>query len=330
MLTCRAPEKARFFYGDAPLFPGAGASRRLKRTCAGATGLMVNTGSWLMPRTVLHLGAHKTATTYIQKKFAQSRGILKRHDVHFYKLEQLRKSFTPLVYGNKKENVAFIAQMAEMAASGNVLISEENILGMAGELVKKGNFYPDVASRVALVIEKLNVEAPVIYICLREYSGFVVSMYCEYLRHQNFIKFETYMDTFRQSGFSWVQVIRDVRASAPKSEIHLWDFAKFRRCEQEILSHMIGFDAALLNSQDESVRESFSNIAMDAYEALAPVLEGKEHRKMLQHLSAAFPRGEQYPAFKPLSDQETEFFQKKYADDLAFISREMEGVSFIV
>jgi hypothetical protein len=288
------------------------------------------TGSWLMPRTVLHLGAHKTATTYIQRKFAQNRGVLKRHDLHFYRLEQLRKSFTPLVYGNKKENTAFIAQMAETAAAGDVLISEENILGMAGELVKKGNFYPDIASRLKLVVENLNVEAPDIYLSLREYSAFVVSMYCEYLRHQKFIEFETFMDTFRKSGFNWTQVVRDVRSGSPKSRIFLWDFAKFRESEHEIVSHMIGFDADELNNKDESVRESFSQIAMDAYRALGTVLEGKEHRRMLQVLAINFPRGELYPAYKPLSQEETAGFQKKYAEDLADIAKDVEGVSFLV
>ncbi|MCV3764388.1 hypothetical protein [Rhizobium sp. TRM95796] len=283
-----------------------------------------------MPRTVLHLGAHKTATTYIQRKFAQNRGILKRHDLHFYKLEQLRKSFTPLVYGNKKENTAFISQMAETAAAGDVLISEENILGMAGELVKKGNFYPDIASRLKLVVENLNVEAPDIYLSLREYSAFVVSMYCEYLRHQKFIEFETFMDTFRKSGFNWTQVVRDVRSGSPKSRIFVWDFAKFRESEHEIVSHMIGFDADELNNKDESVRESFSQIAMDAYRALGTVLEGKEHRRMLQVLAINFPRGELYPAYKPLSQEETAGFQKKYAEDLADIAKNVEGVSFLV
>ncbi len=283
-----------------------------------------------MPRTVLHLGAHKTATTYIQRKFAQNRGVLKRNDLHFFKLEQLRKSFTPLVYGAGKENRAFIAQMAELAAAGDVIVSEENILGMAGELVKKGTFYPDAASRVKLVVKTLNVSAPDIYLSLREYSAFVVSMYCEYLRHQKFIKFETYMDAFRESGFNWVKVIRDVRSAAPNARIYLWDFAKFRTCENQILSHMIGFDAAELNSQDESVRESFSQIAISAYEALGTVLEGKEHRKMLQILSVNFPRGEQYPAFKPLSQKEMASYQQKYAEDLEFIAREFEGVSFVV
>lgn len=282
-----------------------------------------------MPRTVLHLGAHKTATTYIQKKLARNQPLLKSKDVQYYKLEQLRKAFTPLVYGSGKEKPAFIEKMAQAAATTDVVISEENILGMAGELMKKGAFYPDVASRLRKVIKALGVEAPAIYLSTREYSAFVVSMYCEYLRHQPFIPFETYMDVFRKSGFSWVKVIGDIRSAAPGAEIYLWDFSRFRETEHAILTHMIGFDAALLTSSEESVRESFSSITISAYQALGSVLEGKEHRKMLGILSQEFPRGEQYPAFQPLQDDEISRYRQAYAADMAEISERIHGVVFL-
>ena len=51
-----------------------------------------------MPRILLHIGAHKTATSYMQKKLALNVDLLARRGIHYDPLEVFRKGFTPLPY----------------------------------------------------------------------------------------------------------------------------------------------------------------------------------------------------------------------------------------
>lgn len=282
-----------------------------------------------MVRTVLHIGAHKTATTYMQKKLAINIGQLAELGIHYDTLETLRKKFSGILQDPDNADPAFVEDLKRLVRTQDVILSEENISGMPGDLVRNGVYYANTKKRLKQIMALLDPASPEIFFALREYSGFTVSMYCEYLRHRDFIAFPEYFELYRKSHFSWVNVVADIVAAAPGARIRLWDFGKFRKIEKDVLSAMLGRDASFLAEPDGPVRESFSETAIRALEAMNGILTPKELKNMVGPLARTVPRGDDHKAYNPIPDAVAAGMKEQYRNDLDAIAARFPAVEFI-
>ena len=94
-----------------------------------------------MPRMIMHIGAHKTATSYMQKKLALNVELLNRRNIHYDPLEIFRKEFTPLLNEGVTRESEWIRELRGTARAMNILVSEENVMGVPGDLVREGQYY---------------------------------------------------------------------------------------------------------------------------------------------------------------------------------------------
>ncbi|MDB5526296.1 MAG: hypothetical protein JWM58_4059 [Rhizobium sp.] len=282
-----------------------------------------------MARTILHIGAHKTATTYMQKKLAINVDQLSARGIHYDPLEVLRRNFTNTLQDPAKGNSDFIARLRERIKVQHVIVSEENMPGVPGDLVRNGVYYAYARDRLKLVGSLLDITTPEIFMALREYSGFIVSMYCEYIRHREFISFADYFEIYKKSGFSWVKVVGDIVEALPGARVRLWDFSKFRTIENEVYSLMLGQDSAFLTAPEGPVRESFSDAAMRSYEALSAVLSHHEMKGLINPISRALPKGDVHKAFNPLTQEVTDSLKAQYKQDLQAVREKFPSIEFI-
>jgi hypothetical protein len=281
-----------------------------------------------MARTILHIGAHKTATTYMQKKLALNVEALDARGIHYDPLEIFRKNFTNSLQDPAKGNAEYREALKEKIRTQDVILSEENIPGVPGDLVRGGNYYLNAHERVKLVCRLLDLEKPEIFMALREYSGFIVSMYCEYIRHQKFLPFADYFEIYRKSGFRWPQTIAEISAAVPQSEIKLWDFTKFRTQEPRIFDALLGQDASFLHAPEGPVRESFSETAIQVIGTLSGMIRHHELKQLINPIARALPKGDDHKAFNPLAADVVEELKALYAEDLKTIAA-MPRVTFI-
>jgi hypothetical protein len=282
-----------------------------------------------MPRIVLHVGAHKTATTYMQKKLAINRDLLASHGIHYDPLEVLRERFTPALNDISNARHDYLDDLRARIGRQDVVISEENIIGMPGDLIRKGAYYADAHERLRTLAKLVSVDRPEIFIALRDYSGFCVSMYSEYLRHREFMTFADYFAQYKRSRFTWMKVIDDIVRAMPNARLVAWDFGRFRQSEGRIFSRMLGIDAAGLAAPEGPVRESFSEKAIQAFEALSSILDRSELKKLIGPISRHLPKSDAYPAFQPLTQQDKATLKAQYDQDLAEIARKYPAIEFI-
>ena len=282
-----------------------------------------------MVRTILHIGAHKTATTYMQKKLAINREELDVRGIHYDPLEVLRKNFTHALQDPPKGNGEFIAALRQKIKVQDVIVSEENMPGVPGDLVRNGVYYAHARERMAHVGSLLGVGAPEVFMAVREYPSFLVSMYCEYIRHREFIHFADYFELYMKSEFSWVKVVGDIVAALPDAKVRIWDFAKFRMLEGRVFSLMLGQDAGFLKAPEGPVRESFSDAAMRSYAALSAVLSHQELKNLINPISRALPKGETFKAFNPLAEETAAVLKEQYRRDLGTIAEKFPSIEFI-
>lgn len=282
-----------------------------------------------MPRMILHIGAHKTATSYMQKKLALNVELLKRRNIHFDPLETVRKEFTPILNDRATPANEWIRELRGTARSMNVLLSEENIMGVPGDLVREGQYYVWARSRLSRVRELLEADRPEIFLALRDYSAFTVSMYSEYIRHRAFLKFEEYLEIYEATAFSWVRVIDDIFQAIPDARLSVWDFGHFRTLEKGVFQAMLGFDPDILENPVGPVRESFSEVAVRAFEALSGALTHAEMKKLINPIARNLPKGADFPAYDPHKPETKAHMKAQYAEDLATIASKFPQVTFI-
>lgn len=282
-----------------------------------------------MVRTIVHIGAHKTATTYMQKKLAINMAELNQRGFHYDPLEVLRRNFTNTLQNTGKGNPAFVAALRDKIKVQDVIVSEENLPGVPGDLVLNGVYYAHARERLALVGSLLDLDAPEVFLALREYSSFLVSMYCEYIRHREFIRFDDYFERYQKSGFSWIKVISDITEALPNARLKIWDFSKFRTIENDVFSAMLGQDASFLKAPEGPVRESFSDAALRAYEALSTVLSHQEMKNLINPISRALPKGDVHKAFNPLAADVAAVLKEQYRQDLQTIAEKFPSIEFI-
>jgi hypothetical protein len=282
-----------------------------------------------MPRLILHIGAHKTATSYMQKKLALNADLLARRGLHYEPLEVMRKEFTPVLNDRKAERTDWFKALLSTMRTTNVLLSEENIMGVPGDLVREGHYYVWAKSRLKRTCKLLDTDAPEIFLSLREYAGFTVSMYSEYIRHRQFMRFSEYLDIYEKSGFSWIRVVEEVFDAVPGAKVTVWDFGKFRSIEANVFEAMLGFDPGLLQSPEGPVRESFSDVAVRAFEALSGALAHSEMKKLINPIARNLPKGADYPAFDPHLPETKERMRAQFNEDLATIAQRFPSVRFI-
>ena len=177
-----------------------------------------------MSKLVLHLGLHKTATTFLQNELNNIKGTLESCGVGYLPLDNTRKHITSklgsLFSDFKSVNSLFKEDL------GCVIISDENIIG-GTEKPKINLFYPDAINRIKKVISLFPKHEVEVYITLRDFRTFTISMYSEYLRHYKYVSYENYMESLDIKELSWFPLIESIVSLEGVSKVYILNFDEF-------------------------------------------------------------------------------------------------------
>ncbi len=277
-------------------------------------------------RIVLHLGAHKTATTYIQDKLAANVDRLAGHGITYLPLAAMRQQLTgPIARGESPGE----ALRALIAASGDRLVlSDENLLRPPRQIVRKPALYTSLAERVRPMVAALQGRDLTVAMALRSYDEMLPSLYCELIRHRPFVRWETTAAALRPEAVSWRPVIERLLSIVPEESLVLWDFGRFGELEPQVFELLLGRRLDLAGS-DAPVRESLSGKAVAALAALEGTLDGEEIRRLVPAVTRILPRGDRYPAFQPFDPATRATLKARYLADLEEIRRGFPRVRWL-
>ena len=277
-----------------------------------------------MNKVIFHLGAHKTATTYMQNRLKANNATLRANNVYYPGIGEMRKHFTYNI--NDETPNEFTTKMLALRDTHTILLSDENMAGGIDDVLRLGRQYLETGRKLTRYCAIMGTDQPVVFLALREYSSFVISIYCEYLRHYPFIDFESFARQYAASNFDWVSVIQEMVTAVPKVKIYLWDFADFAVLEERIFAAMTGLKAGELQPLNGVQRESFSELAVHCIEALSDVIDINNIKKILPALTAAFPKGPEYPAYNPFPAEYVAESKARYKTDMKKIAERFSNV----
>jgi hypothetical protein len=280
------------------------------------------------PSCHLHLGIHKTGSTYLQNLWALQ---LARHPrPHYIPLKKLRSTLTAAVRPRAARDPGSSITLDNLAACrswlqskfaryDSLLLSDENLLGTPYRFDDQMGAYPQASESLRTLFGLLPPNTNVsIYVCLRSYGDWIESSYLQYLKNTQTLPFADYLDRINLDSLTWVSLLQRILRVAPEANVIAWSYESFRADNSAVLSalnSLLGAPPQPLPAKQSN--PSLSKVAQSIIVSAGQAGIRKEHTKLLlafckQHLSVA----NDYPAAKLMNPALRTLLDDRYKTDL--------------
>lgn len=281
-------------------------------------------------KVVLHLGAHKTGSTFIQNTMKENLNLLSGQGVAYFGGEDARINFTrDIVYpaaGLRASELSYDELLIncrrllhEKAEKHRALfISNENILGYC-DLIKSGGYIYPRSSSVLVFLREVLVEWDVkVHFFIRNYADFIESTYIQKIKEGLHYEFEEYRRVCTIEKISWVTAIEDIWSCFGEENVRIVKYEDFKCDQEKYLDYALGAlgcSGVKLNfTKERDVNPSYSAVALDLAKHANKILKQNDLKDYRGFLTKRFPSNV-YGKPPLLSDSEKKEFSKKYMHD---------------
>ena len=256
------------------------------------------------PAVTLHIGAHKTASTHLQKLFlAHSDALLSRGCAYFGP-EMLRKRRVKNTEGTTVNRLRRSLDAARTAGQ-SVLLSDENILGRPRPpfIADGGRLYPQAAPRVAAFVSGLGLTEVTLALSLRDPLAFLISAHGHQAMAGHPVSFDDFANGIDPLALRWSEVIARLLEYAGAARIILWRYEDYPRIAPNICAALSGdpYAAQILTADSGPQLTGISEQAFQRAQALLAKDPQKNAKKTVKHQMRRFPKSAQYPPLQPFS-----------------------------
>lgn len=183
----------------------------------------------------IHLGAHKTGTTYFQGLMEHNLKVLAKNGIGFFPIGKFRRNILPEALGHPSviNCLGVRAQESYSENIENLLVSEENIIGTCPQIIATGRLYPNAGKN----IHRYSGEGVSFLLCVRNMVNFLPSAWAESLRSSSsYTSFEEFMEKVKIENFSWFDVVRNIQQAAEGCKIYVWRYEDNQRALNKLIA----------------------------------------------------------------------------------------------
>ena len=289
----------------------------------------------------LHVGIHKTGSTFLQRVFLQSLSGPRSGDIAYIPFPDVRSRITPAVLRAAKgigglggaglrDSQALLA--SSMARTGSIFLSDENLLGSLYRFSRVKGIYPDAQANLKAIASLLKRDVDiVIYLSIRNYSGWLESVYLQFLKkRKKLISFEEFLELPCVESISWYSLVCRLTEAIPLARFVLWRYEDFVDNNQKILDGIASeLGDAKLGMVDFEGNPSLSVVAYDALMAArAAGIRNEDARKLVKFVRKHFAVTSGYPKPQLFGKGDVDLLSKQYENDLALLC-ELTNVCFL-
>jgi hypothetical protein len=282
----------------------------------------------------VHVGVHKTATTYLQGIFAKNKRLLNQAGVGAMALGQFRAFFTRNLMQHQVGEFRIndhLDKFFEDGAPDNVrglILSDENLIGLCNDLIGTGKAYQRAEPRLKRARGLLAGHEITLFMAVRSYDDFTASAYCEAMRHtKQFATFDSFRARFDLKTLRWPALIKRLQAALKPTEVKIWRFEDFRGHEDSVLKAIaFGADAGAKTEDSKVERPSFSGPAVSILETISARLGPAAAAGLVGSVSDILPKGTgngRYPSFDPWGADDRRAMASLYDEDCKSIPDDM-------
>lgn len=281
-------------------------------------------------RIILHLGVHKTATTYLQSVLDANREQLRAAGAVYLPLNEVRTSITPRLRRPLMGLKSSVERILETQRdSDRLIISDENIIGMAREAVQHKAFYPDFRLRVSRLLKALSAHPTELFVATRSYERFISSMYTEYIRNSPFRTVDEFLEGVAIDDLNWHKIIGDLCDLVGPRNVTMWRFEDFAEIEGEVLSSLTGGIAMENFGHGGRVRQSPSQRAIDELVTMVGSRPRQEIRQFATDMAEESSQAGGHRAFQAFDPADAARLQARYERDLALLEEDFPAMRVI-
>jgi hypothetical protein len=280
----------------------------------------------------VHLGVHKTATTFIQSQLHDNRSLLSAKGVGFAAIRAVRKQFTvvfdrlswidavwrPLTrpYLSKRLN----GLLDQYRAGDTFILSDENLMGLISANYWTGRLYPRSGARVEILDSLLKQHDVHYFICIRRYPDYLTSSWLQLASRGKAPPFAKYRAKFSPASRGWQEIVGDVVKAVGADRLTVWTYDWFRDDPARaftLLAPDIGFSVPEAELRRD-ILPSLTVKGLKVITQLEPFLSAAELKHM-GRLMRTFPFEAPNPRLEIGDPALLEAYERKYQDDLARI-----------
>lgn len=280
----------------------------------------------------LHLGAHKTGSTFLQKTFLANISNLEAAGISYISLAESRSLVLPALQGRSAPARAtrdcrdlFAARWSQHDA---VLLSDENLLGSLYRFSAGRGLYPssqaNLRSFVAILGEDVEV---ILYLSVRSYAAWLQSAYLQMLKRKRLVAFADFVKTVHLSALSWVGLVERLARAVPRARIVIWSYELFANDNAGVVS----FLSEKMGAVDMRVVEARPNPSLSAiaHEVLMTCSQAgigeSDIQSLLKYLQAHLSVAKGYAKPVLLGPGEISLLDRRYKAHLRQL-RQLPGV----
>jgi len=290
---------------------------------------------------IVHIGAHKTASTHLQIGLRRAGSALTRHGVTVFTPPALRapelglQDYLGLPPGDKRlaEHGARL-RAAFGGPAERLVISEENILGNAHahDMIRSRRFYPRAEAVVPQVLDLLPPGPKTVALAMRDPASFLTSAYSQRLMSGAPDRFDHFLEGLSPLEMSWFDLVTRLRVAAPDARIVIWRFEDYPSIAGPVLRALLGPAATEVPLANAAAHPGLSAQAHLAVMAEAPALRemGQQAaRARIAALREAHPKGPDAPGFDPFLPSIKARSARAYHEDVGRIAT-IPGVTLLL
>lgn len=232
-----------------------------------------------MQKIRLHLGPHKTATTYLQHVLDALRPEMAAAGQFYLFMEETRASLTGKINcAERARNAGFRGMYAQRRAlaelrrigdrfqgiSYDLLLSDENLLGEPGDSLA-GRLYPSASARLSRLRDALPGQVGEVFFCVRDYAPFLASLHAEAIRWGTDVKPAALIAAYARPQRHWSELIARIQEAFPAAQLHIWPFEEFTALRSRVLTMITRLsDEVIAAAPDQILRPGISQSGIAA------------------------------------------------------------------
>ncbi|KPQ07259.1 MAG: hypothetical protein HLUCCA12_05465 [Rhodobacteraceae bacterium HLUCCA12] len=285
---------------------------------------------------ILHIGAHKTASTHLQLALAHRRGALGRGGTALFLPGDLRKDglrlqnylgLEPSAASAAEHGAQIRAAFATAARwADRLVVSDENILGALYNpgVFREGTLYAHAGARLALLAATLPDGPVTVALALRNPAGYLTSVYSQWLMSGRVMPFDRFLGAVDPAALRWSGLVERLIDAMPGLRLAVWRYEDYPAVAPAVLRGLLSEGASLVRLAQPRAHPGLSARAHAAVmdECRAFMMADRDHvASRVQALREAYPKGAVYPAFHPFDQDTLARTTASYDTDCAEIAR---------
>ncbi len=295
------------------------------------TGLAVLFGgAQFIVDVILHIGAHRTGTTTLQTYLQKNSNKLRKSRIEFWGPKRTRSglfsglvkppadlSNDALLRGQRSCGLIQM-EMDRLAMNGvqTLIVSEENMIGVMKDNLRKSRLYPDAGPRIARFAPAFELRCRRVVLSIRSYDKYWASVLAFCVERGWKMPDMAVLDRLVIQPNRWRDVIKSVAASFPEAQILVLPFERLMGQPDRQFAVLRGN----VEIQPLYTHQEWHNASAQSEKLRQILMDRGDHR-------AAQTLPEKNRRWQPFNDDHINAFQQQYRQDLDWLTDGADGIA---